>query len=102
MLGIGTENGPFDFYSKGRLKPNPFSWNLIANMLYVEQPAFVGYSYSDNASDATTGDRQAASDNYVTIRQFLQRFPERQSNEFYIASESYGGHYMPQCTCMLS
>lgn len=29
------------------------------------------------------------------IVDFFNRFPERQSNEFYIASESYGGHYIP-------
>lgn len=73
----------------------------MASILYVEQPAGVGFSYFNTSTDYATGDAKAASDNYVLIREFLTRFPERQSNDFYIASESYGGHYMPQCKSVL-
>eukprot|EP00549_Striatella_unipunctata_P025819 CAMPEP_0118673190 /NCGR_PEP_ID=MMETSP0800-20121206/183_1 /TAXON_ID=210618 ORGANISM="Striatella unipunctata, Strain CCMP2910" /NCGR_SAMPLE_ID=MMETSP0800 /ASSEMBLY_ACC=CAM_ASM_000638 /LENGTH=382 /DNA_ID=CAMNT_0006568223 /DNA_START=161 /DNA_END=1306 /DNA_ORIENTATION=- len=64
-------------------------------MLYVEQPAGVGFSYSNEVADYTTGDKQAAVDNFVLVQKFFEKFPERKSNPFYIASESYGGHYMP-------
>jgi hypothetical protein len=57
-------------------------------------------SPSHTKADFTTGDAKAASDNYVLIREFLKRFPNVQGNDFYIASESYGGHYMPQCKCV--
>ena len=95
LIGMGTEHGPFFIDRDGDLTMNPYSWNTIANMLYIEQPAGVGFSYSKTLSDYRTGDDQAASDMYEVIREFLIRFPERQSNRFYIASESYGGHYMP-------
>lgn len=98
LLAFGTEHGPFYYSANGTLSENPYSWNNVANMLYVEQPAGVGFSYSDDPDDYTTGDAQAASDNYVLIQQFLERFPERKSNDFYITSESYGGHYIPELT----
>lgn len=98
LLGLGTEHGPFFIDRKGNLHPNAYAWNQVASILYVEQPAGVGFSYSDTESDYTTGDKQAADDNYVLIQQFLKRFPERQSNDFYVSSESYGGHYIPQLT----
>ncbi|KAG7349775.1 serine carboxypeptidase [Nitzschia inconspicua] len=91
-----VEHGPFQITKNGKLFENPFSWNKRANMIYVESPVGVGFSFSDFSDDYKTGDAQTAIDNYIFIRQFLDRFPERQSNDFYIASESYGGHYMPQ------
>lgn len=96
LLGFGTEQGPYHIQKDGTLKTNPYAWNNIANMLYVEQPAGVGFSFSDDADDYHTGDEQAAVDNYELLKQFLQKFPERKENKLYIASESYGGHYMPQ------
>jgi serine carboxypeptidase-like clade 2 len=95
LLGLGTEFGPFLFEKDGILSSNPNTWNQVANILYVEQPAGVGFSYYTDESDRKVGDNRAAVDNYQLIVEFLNRFPERRSNEFYIASESYGGHYIP-------
>jgi len=97
MLGLGQEHGPFDISADGYLAPNHYSWNKVANMLYVEQPAGVGFSYSNTPSDTVNvGDDDAAVDNLVAILKFYEKFPERKDNDFYIASESYGGHYVPQ------
>ena len=95
LLGLFTEQGPYMTVSEGVLTPNPYSWNKVANMLFVEQPAGVGFSYSDDTDDYKTGDEQAAIDNHALILAFLDRFPEVKSNPFFITSESYGGHYMP-------
>ena len=97
LLGFGTEHGPFFYSDNGTISMNPYSWNAIANVLYVEQPIGVGFSFSDSEDDYTTGDLKAATDNYVLIKKFFEKFPERKSNDFYITSESYGGHYIPQC-----
>lgn len=70
-------------------------------MLYIEQPAGVGFSFSDNEDDYVTGDKKAADDNYLLIKKFFEKFPERKGNDFYITSESYGGHYIPQCELAL-
>jgi hypothetical protein len=93
-----SEHGPFYISSNGTLTPNDSSWNKEANILYVEQPAGVGFSFADTDEDLVTDDATSAADNYELVLEFLKRFPERQSNPFYVASESYGGHYMPQLT----
>lgn len=95
LLGLGTEHGPFNMDADGNLIPNPYSWNTEAHVLYVEQPASVGFSYVDTDEDLVTGDIQAAEDNHRFLREFMTRFPERRANPFYLSSESYGGHYMP-------
>jgi len=97
FLGFGQEHGPFHISQDGMLTPNLYSWNKVANMLYIEQPAGVGFSYSETPRDLiNVGDDAAASDNVVAIQRFYERFPERLGNDFYVASESYGGHYVPQ------
>jgi Serine carboxypeptidase len=96
LLGLGTEHGPFYAGPMALLHPNPYSWNKLASVLYVEIPAGVGFSFTDLEEDEDTNDALTAIDNYHLLLEFYERFPERRRNDFYIASESYGGHYVPQ------
>lgn len=69
----------------------------VANVLFLESPAGVGFSYSNTTSDyALSGDRRTAEDAYVFLVNWLERFPEHKNREFYLAGESYAGHYVPQ------
>ncbi|XP_021688425.2 serine carboxypeptidase-like 40 [Hevea brasiliensis] len=99
-LGYGAfqELGPFRVYSDGKsLYRNRFSWNYAANVLFLESPAGVGFSYSNTTSDyGKNGDQRTAEDNYVFLLNWLERFPEYKGRDFYIAGESYAGHYVPQ------
>lgn len=66
-------------------------------MLFLESPTGVGFSYSNTTSDyRSNGDRSTANDNYVFLVNWLERFPEYKERDFYIAGESYAGHYVPQ------
>ncbi|CAI9535787.1 unnamed protein product, partial [Staurois parvus] len=94
--GFLSGHGPFLVQDGGNtLKSNPHSWNKIANMLYLETPAGVGYSYSDDKS-YQINDTQVAQDNYMAMKRFFPPVPRVHENEFYIAGESYGGFYVPK------
>jgi carboxypeptidase C (cathepsin A) len=95
LIGFMTEQGPFRPDKFGNIQLNKWSWNKIANMVFLEQPVGVGFSYSNNSSDYIIGDDQASKDNLETILSFLERFPDFVKNPLYITSESYGGHYIP-------
>ena len=95
LIGFMTEQGPFRPDADGNIQPNPYAWNKIANMVFLEQPVGVGFSYSENSDDYRIGDEQAAQDNLATIFAFFDKFPHFNHTELYITSESYGGHYMP-------
>jgi carboxypeptidase C (cathepsin A) len=95
LLGLLTEQGPFKPDATGNLIPNKWRWNRVANMVFVEQPVGVGYSYSSDSNDYHIGDDQAAKDNLQLVLSFFKKFPEYKSNPLFITSESYGGHYMP-------
>ncbi|XP_057723155.1 serine carboxypeptidase 1-like [Arachis stenosperma] len=101
-LGYGAfeELGPFRVNPDGQtLYRNQFSWNEVANVLFLESPAGVGFSYAQNDSQTffpTSGDKAAAKDAYVFLVNWLDRFPEYKDREIYITGESYAGHYVPQ------
>ncbi|CAL0308664.1 unnamed protein product [Lupinus luteus] len=96
--GAMEEIGPFKVNSDGKtLRKNIYSWNYAANVLFLESPTGVGFSYSNRSSDyEINGDMKTAKDNYVFIVNWLERFPEYKKRNFYITGESYAGHFVPQ------
>jgi serine carboxypeptidase-like clade II len=69
----------------------------VANMLFIEIPAGVGYSYSNTTSDYyNTGDQRTTDDAYTFLITWLEKFPEYQDRDFFITGESYAGHYIPE------
>ena len=95
LIGFMTEQGPFRPDADGNIQPNTYAWNKNANMVFLEQPVGVGFSYSENSDDYRIGDDQAAQDNLATILAFFYKFPHFNHTALFITSESYGGHYMP-------
>ena len=79
----------------GLLHENIYAWNKIANMVFLEQPVGVGFSFSNNNGDYNIGDVQAAKDNLETILTFFEKFPHFSNSKLFLTSESYGGHYLP-------
>ncbi|CAI5686424.1 unnamed protein product [Oreochromis niloticus] len=93
--GLLTEHGPFLVQSDGAtLDYNPYAWNKIANMLYLESPVGVGFSYSDDQKYATN-DTEVSMNNYLALKEFFRLFPEYSKNELFLTGESYGGIYIP-------
>ncbi|CAO2199109.1 unnamed protein product [Urochloa humidicola] len=96
--GASEEVGAFRINPNGRsLSRNPYAWNKAANMLFLDSPAGVGFSYSNNSADLyNAGDNKTAHDAYNFLVNWLKRFPQYKHRDFYIAGESYAGHYVPQ------
>ncbi|XP_048462040.1 lysosomal protective protein-like [Rhincodon typus] len=93
--GFLSENGPLHVNDDGStLYINKYSWNKVANVLYLESPVGVGFSYSDDQNYATDDD-EVAENNYLALQDFFSKFPNFTSNDFYIFGESYGGVYTP-------
>merc|ERR1740121_3446813 len=79
LEGFMTEMGPFRPDVAGGLTVNPHAWTKFANMIFIEQPAGVGFSYIENESSFQYGDTTAAEDNWVFIKEFFKLYPERRS-----------------------
>ncbi|KAK8660263.1 hypothetical protein V6N13_051195 [Hibiscus sabdariffa] len=99
--GFVYEHGPFNFQEgkpKGSLPSlhlNPYSWSKVSNIIYLDSPVGVGFSYSRNTSEYTIGDLQTAADTHAFLLKWFGLYPEFVSNPFYIAGESYAGIYVP-------
>ncbi|KAL6519746.1 Serine carboxypeptidase-like 26 [Orobanche minor] len=96
--GAAVELGPLRVGKNGAaLEFNQHSWNKEANLLFLESPIGVGFSYTNTSSDFTElNDVFAAEDAYNFLVKWLERFPHFRSHDFFISGESYAGHYVPQ------
>ncbi|KAL4643219.1 hypothetical protein ACB092_02G078100 [Castanea dentata] len=96
--GAAAELGPLRVNKNGvGLHFNKYAWNKEANLLFVESPVGVGFSYTNTSSDFTKlDDGFVAEDAYNFLVNWLQRFPQFKTHDFFIAGESYAGHYVPQ------
>lgn len=91
--GMTSEHGPRIFKEKSKeMYDNQYSWNKIANMIYLEAPAGVGFS---KGTHEFLTDDVVASDNLKALLAFFEKFPEYESRDFYITGESYSGVYIP-------
>ncbi|KAG0417471.1 hypothetical protein HPB47_005578 [Ixodes persulcatus] len=108
LIGMMTELGPFRLSSDGHnLTTNPYSWNkasttraspCVANVVFLEAPVGVGFSYDQSGSHYNRSDDTTADDNYLAVQDFFSKFPHLRKNDFYVTGESYAGVYVPMLT----
>lgn len=105
MEGATTEHGPLSLFMMKescssatcdytqQLSNNPYSWNQHANLLYVDQPKNVGYSFGYGSE--TKSSVEAGTEFVTFLTNWFDLFPEFKTRPLIIAGESYGGHYIP-------
>ena len=69
MIGLFRENGPCRITNDSSgVTHNDFSWNTHANMLFIDQPAGVGFSHGTSDVDTSS---EAALDVWTFLQVFL-------------------------------
>lgn len=91
QLALLAENGPCSIDKQGKAEINPYSWHNKANVMWVDQPAGVGFS----TGFGTHGEGGVARNMAGFLQGFYSKFPSYQNNKFFIFGESYAGHYVP-------
>ena len=56
-----SELGPYYPTPDGHLQENQHAWNQVANIIFLDSPAFVGWSYSNTSTDIVVGRTMALS-----------------------------------------
>ncbi|KAL9187053.1 hypothetical protein ACHAXT_010773 [Thalassiosira profunda] len=94
-LALLTENGPCTVMDDGATtKVNPYSWTESAHVLWLDQPADVGYSYGQGND---SNEEMISEDAYYFLQAFLKSEQGQKYKDapLFIVGESYGGHYAP-------
>lgn len=66
---------------------NPWAWNKIAHVVFIDSPAGVGYSYADAPQGLVHNDTSSAEDNYQTLLAFFKSYPELNTRDVWITGE---------------
>ncbi|KAK7038826.1 hypothetical protein VNI00_010456 [Paramarasmius palmivorus] len=94
MIGLFNEHGPCTVtQNKTATSFNPYSWNNISNMLYLDQPFGSGFSVGeeiDNSEDAAKFVWQALQSFWIS-----PTFSKFRNRQFILATESYGARFGP-------
>jgi serine carboxypeptidase-like clade 1 len=98
LLGMLQEQGPLIIDRSGGLLDNPWAWTKIANLVALESPGGVGYSYCEamkTGGSCANTDISTAKAAHAALVDFFAKFPELSGNAFFITGESYAGVYCP-------
>jgi carboxypeptidase C (cathepsin A) len=114
LFGLYTELGPLllddrslqtdEYTATGVPTPiyNENAWTRLGHLLIIDQPAPVGFSYCNEATDSHScdglswTDELAAANSYAALQQFYTVvFPCLASKDLYLTGESYAGIYVP-------
>ncbi|KAJ7092314.1 alpha/beta-hydrolase [Mycena belliarum] len=79
------------------LVANPNRWTEKHNLIVLDHPIGVGYSYGTHINNS----RAAAYDVYDFLQKFFVLFPQLSGNKFVISGGSYGGVYVPNIATVI-
>ncbi|KAI6243320.1 Carboxypeptidase [Aphelenchoides fujianensis] len=105
FTGSFQELGPMYVDANGSaIFENVYSWNSIANVVYLESPIGVGFSYdTTNVNYKQASDDQTAEQNYAAIADFFVRAQTQfKDRDFFLAGESYAGIYIPTLAAQIA
>jgi len=77
------------------IEENPYPWNKRANVIWLESPAGVGWSWAGTKQDLSTNDMLQSQDALAALNSWFVKFPEFRKNPLYVSGESYAGIYVP-------
>ncbi|WP_062260352.1 S10 family serine carboxypeptidase-like protein [Endozoicomonas arenosclerae] len=101
-IGMFKENGPFVISQSPSgelvLSIRDASWNHNASYMVIDQPSGTGFSYASKPECIPTNEKDSTRQLFTAFQKIFQQEELKHflDNRLYIASESFGGHYVPR------
>lgn len=92
--GLMMEVGPWRMDGKGGFKVVEGGWEEYTTMVYIDQPAGTGFSYT-STNKLVEGMSEASAQLLVFLENFYKVFPEYRTMDTYLGGESFAGQYIP-------
>jgi len=102
LIGFWQESGPLKILPGLNVTLSDITWTKYANVIYIEQPTGVGFSYDTQSDQVYNNDTLSAEENFIFLEEFLVLFPEYVGRETWLTAESYGGVYIPMLTSYIA
>ncbi|KAH9855778.1 alpha/beta-hydrolase [Lenzites betulinus] len=94
LIGLTSENGPIHINADFSAQKNNFSWDSLADYIWVDQPVGVGFATSDSTGFVHDED-EMGSDFMGFLSNLVKVFPSLKTRPLYLTGESYAGTYIP-------
>ncbi|KAF7539551.1 hypothetical protein G7054_g2095 [Neopestalotiopsis clavispora] len=97
LAGMFLEHGPCLVDTNDSTVFNPHAWTEVFNVVYVDQPVGVGFSYVDGNDESFYPNRTEESTLHLLsfVKLFYEAYPELRSQDLHISGESYAGRFIP-------
>ncbi|KAL7748213.1 hypothetical protein RI367_006399 [Sorochytrium milnesiophthora] len=95
LFGLFVENGPWQFGKTGQIRENHKGWQAAGNVLFLENPAGVGFSYVQDEEHYIKNEGDVSNQFWRFTQEFMARFPETKQYRWWVTGESFGGMYVP-------
>ncbi|KAJ7463398.1 Alpha/Beta hydrolase protein [Mycena galericulata] len=94
MVGFFLENGPIRIAADGTISANTYSWDTVADFIWIDQPVGTGFSTADAAGYIADEDQMGA-DFMGFLENLVKVFPSLATRPLHLTGESYAGVYIP-------
>lgn len=105
LAGLFMENGPLKLGDDdtASITENPFGWNKNCHLLYWDQPAGTGFSYTTSDAGYMNSEDELSREFCTALELFFgsELFKKYRDCPLYLAGESYAGKYIPNIACEL-
>jgi cathepsin A (carboxypeptidase C) len=94
LHAVFYQNGPYRLNADFTLRKNEYSYNNLADVMYIDQPIGTGFSNCSNSSLIPNHESIIVEDLVSFLHNFFDTHPDYRNRPLYLVSHGYGSHFV--------